>query len=113
MKLKLTKRQITIIAVAAIAVLALLVSRGRKVDSGPEGIDAHARQACSDFAAGYPKAKAKAARLTLADRVTANSSKSDNDLIRKRAATMGASANDSDTEWRAAADALTSACRTG
>lgn len=113
MKLKLSKRQITAVAVAGVAVLALLVSRGRGGDSGPQAVDAPAHQACADFAAGYPKAKSKTARLSLADKVTANSSKSDNDLIRKRAAAMGASANDSDTEWRAAGDALTSACRTG
>ena len=101
------------VAVVAVAVLALMVSRGRGGDSGPEAIDAHARQACADFAAGYPKARSKTARLALADKVTANSSKSENDEIRKRAAAMGASANDSDAEWRAAGDALTTACRTG
>jgi hypothetical protein len=112
-KLKLSKRQITIVAVAAVAVLALVVGRNRADDSGPQSIDAHAHQACADFAAGYPKARSKASRLALADKVTANSSKSENDEIRKKAATMGASANDSDAEWKAAGDALTGACKTG
>jgi hypothetical protein len=114
-KLKLSGRQITVVAVAAVAVVAIMMSRAGGGDDGDqrEGIDTPAHQACVDFAAGYPKAKAKTARLALADKVTANSSKSDNDLIRKRAAEMGASANDSDAEWKTAGDALTSACRTG
>ncbi|GIM88225.1 hypothetical protein [Paractinoplanes toevensis] len=114
MKLKLSKRQITVVAVAAVAVVAVMMSRAGSDDDGaPEGIDAAAHQACTDFAAGYPKAKSKTARLALADKVTANSSKSENDLIRKRAAEMGASANDSNAEWKAAGDALTNACKSG
>jgi hypothetical protein len=113
-KLKLGKRQITVVVVAGIVLLALLVSRGRSGDGGgAEGIDAPARQACADFAGGYGKATSKTSRLTLADKVTANSSKSDNDLIRRRAAEMGAAAGDSAAEWKAAGDALTSACKTG
>ncbi|MFD0525166.1 hypothetical protein [Paractinoplanes durhamensis] len=81
--------------------------------SGPESIDAAAHQACADFAAGYPKAKSKASRLTLADKVTANSSKSDNDEIRRRATAMGAAAGDSDPEWKTAGDALATACKSG
>lgn len=112
MKLKLSKRQIIVAAVAVVAVFAVMAGRGND-DDQPEGIDAPARQACTDFAAGYPKATSKTARLSLADEVTANSSKSENDLIRKRAAEMGAAAGDSDADWKAAGDALTAACQSG
>ncbi|MEU4240626.1 hypothetical protein [Actinoplanes sp. NPDC026619] len=113
MKLKLSKRTITAVVVAGIAVLALVVSRKGGDAGGPEAIDAPAHQACADFAAGYPKAKSKALRLSLADKVTANSSRSENNVIRKRAAEMGAAAGDGAAKWKTAADALTSACKTG
>ena len=100
----------TVAAVVALAVVALLVGRAHH-PAGPEPMDAAAHRACSDFAAGYPRAHSEAARLALADKVTASSSRSDNRAIARRATEMGSSANEDDAAWEASADALTAACR--
>jgi hypothetical protein len=110
LKVKLGRRQIIPLVVIAVAICALLVSRSAR-DEQPAGLDADASRACSDFAAGYPHARTKVARLSLADKVMASSGKTRNALISKRAAEMGRSAGDSDARWKASADALTVACR--
>jgi predicted transcriptional regulator len=113
LKLKLNKRQITIGLVVALALIALLVSRAGR-DGGtdtPGTLDDWARQACDDFAAGYPKARTDTTRLALADKVVASSARTDNDAIGKRAAEMGHAADEGNAAWKRSATALTTACR--
>jgi hypothetical protein len=110
-KLKMTRRQGTILAVVVLVIIAVLFSRGRSDDSGRAGLDTSGRQACDDFARGYPAADTKAERLTLADKVTASSGKTDNKQIQLRAADMGTASGDGGAKWKSAADALTAACR--
>ena len=49
---KLSRRQITVIAIVALVLIACMVSRSKKNDP-TSGLDTAARQACDDFAAGY------------------------------------------------------------
>ena len=108
---KLDKRQIAVFAVAGLAIVALLASRGAGGDDGPGTLDPAADRACSDFAAGYQRARGESARLKLADKVTASSGRTDNDAIADRAAEMGNAANETDAIWRSSSDALLKACR--
>ncbi|WP_433292894.1 hypothetical protein ACQP2F_29215 [Actinoplanes sp. CA-030573] len=107
---KPTKRQWTIIAVVALVLLACLWGRARQ-DDQHAGLDADGKQACDDFAAGYPKAKTKAERLTLADKVTASSGKTDNKEIQQKAADMGTAASAGGSAWTSSAAALKTACQ--
>jgi hypothetical protein len=110
-KLKLGRWQLVLLIVVVVAVAALLVRRSSAPgDSGPGTMDAHASQACTDFTHGYAAAKSKAARLSLADKVTGSATKSENDAIRDRSMAMGRSAGDDTGRWRASADALIDAC---
>lgn len=106
---KPTKRQGTIIAVVVLILLACLWGRARQ-DDQHTGLDASGKQACDDFAAGYPAAKTKAERLTLADKVTASSGKTDNKEIQQKAADMGNAASEGGTKWTSSAGALKTAC---
>lgn len=110
-KFKLNKRSLVIAVVAVLALWALLASRSGD-DQQAAPLDSAADRACTDFAAGYPRARTEAARLTLADKVAASSAKTGNDAIADRAAAMGRSADESDAAWRASGDALLDACRT-
>ena len=110
MKFKVNKRVLTVVAVAAIVGVALLAGRSaRQTESGD--LDDAAKRACEVFADGRAQAKTKVERLALADKVTAYSGWSKNDLIAKRAAEMGRSAGGTDAAWKTGADALTSARR--
>jgi hypothetical protein len=111
-KLKLGRRQLAIGAVLAIVVVALLIGRSGKSGGGKPDttMDDPARQACADFAAGRARATTKAARLALADKVTGNSGRSDNDTIARRAMELGNAAGDTPARWQSAVDALTKAC---
>ena len=113
MKLKLGKKQIAILVVVGLAVLALLVSRsgGSGADEQAGTLDNAAAQACDDFAAGAAGARSDSARLTLADKVTASAAKSDNDAVRSRALELGRNADEGNTAWRTASTAFTQACR--
>nr|WP_296072681.1 hypothetical protein [uncultured Actinoplanes sp.] len=110
LKLKLSKRQMMVPAILAVAAGGLMMSRS-VADQPRGGVDGPARTACSDFAAGYAQARTKTARLALADRVTASSGRTANTAIAQRAAEMGRSADDDGEAWRSAARALTTACR--
>ena len=107
---KPSPRLVTIIAVVVVIVLALCVANSRKKDQHT-GLDASGRQACDDFAAGYPKASTKPERLTLADKVTKSSGKTDNKEIQERAAEMGNAASAGGAAWKTAAQNLTTACK--
>jgi hypothetical protein len=109
-KLKLGKKQIAILVVVGLAVLALLVSRSGG-DEQAGTLDNAAAQACDDFAAGAAGARSDSARLTLADKVTASAAKSDNDAVRSRALELGRNADEGNAAWRTSGDALTEACR--
>jgi hypothetical protein len=109
-KLKLGRWQLILLIAVVVVVAALLVHRSKS--SGPSGagtMDSHATQACGDFSDGYPKARSKSARLSLADKVTASSAKSDNGTIRDKAMAIGRNADDN-THWKASATALLDAC---
>jgi len=103
-------RLVTIIVVVVLIILALCVARSRGKDA-PTGLDAAGKQACDDFAAGYPKASTKPERLTLADKVTKSSGKTGNKEIQERAADMGQAASAGGSEWKTAAENLTAACK--
>jgi len=107
---KPSKRVVTVVAVVALIVIAVMVSNARE-DEQHAGLDAAGQQACDDFAAGYPKAETKPERLSLADKVTASSGKTGNKAIQQTAATMGNAAGDGGASWKKAADDLTAACR--
>lgn len=110
-KLKLGRWQLILLVAAVVAVAALLVHRSKSSTvSGPGPMDSHASQACGDFSRGYPRARTKSARLSLADKVTASSAKSDNHTIRDKAMAIGRNADD-DSHWKSSGDALLSACR--
>jgi hypothetical protein len=110
-KLSLNKRQVVIAGVVvAVVLVGLAVGRSSGEDQVGK-LDAPATQACTDFAAGYPAARGKTARLALADKVSTSVAGSENEVIADRVGAMGRSANDSDTVWKSAADALTQACR--
>ena len=113
LKVKLSRRQLAAGGVAALAVIALLVGRGSHSGDGKVDttMDAPARQACGDFAAGYRRATTKTARLALADKVTGNSGRSSNDTIARRALEMGDAADGTTPEWQTSANALTKACK--
>ena len=109
LKLKPNKRLLTIAGVAALVVIALMVGhRGGRPERGP--LDSAASRSCDQFAAGYPRASTKAARLALADKVM-TSGRTDNELISQRQSEMGRSAADGNPQWKTSADALLSACR--
>jgi hypothetical protein len=103
-------RLVTIVVVVVLIILALCVARSRKTGQ-QAGLDSAGRQACDDFAAGYPKASTKPERLTLADKVTASSGKTDNKEIQERAADMGHASSAGGSEWQKAAENLTAACK--
>jgi hypothetical protein len=111
-KLKVSRRQLTVIAVIVLVVVAVLVSRSARHSTGPAPLDGDASRACTDFADGYPAAATKAQRLALADKVTRSSSQSSNGTISQRATAMGRAAGDTDDRWTASANALLSACHT-
>ncbi|MEV6844885.1 hypothetical protein [Actinoplanes sp. NPDC051411] len=109
-KLKLGRWQLILLIAVVAVVAALLVHRSKSSGtSGPGTMDSHAAQACGDFSDGYPKAKTKSSRLSLADKVTASSARSDNATIRDKAMAIGRNADDS-TDWKASATALLDAC---
>jgi hypothetical protein len=111
-KLSLNKRQVVIAGlVIAVVLVGLAVGRSARDEQGAGPLDAPATQACGDFADGYPDARTAAARLALADKVSKSAAGSDNEVIADRVLAVGRSANDSDAEWKADADALTRACR--
>ncbi|MFI7540035.1 hypothetical protein [Actinoplanes sp. NPDC049599] len=112
MKLSLNKRQIIIgAAVIVVVLVGLAVGRSARDEQGAGPLDAPATQACDDFADGYPQARSAATRLALADTVSKSAAGTDNEVIADRVLAVGRSANDSTTEWKSAADALTQACR--
>lgn len=110
LKWKANKRLLTIAGVVALVVVALMVGNSRKqpVRQGP--LDSAAVRSCDDFAAGYPKARTKPARLALADKVM-TSGRTGNEVISQRQAEMGRSAGDGNPQWKASGDALIGACR--
>ena len=108
-KLKMSRKQLAAVAVAALLIFGLLVARRGGADESGD-MDAAASRACSDFAAGYPHATTKASRLALADKVTHSAGQSDNRTIANKATEMGNSAGEGDARWKASADALTGAC---
>jgi hypothetical protein len=106
---KPTKLQTTVFVVVIVAVLAVFGAVSHHTaDHG--GFDSAAQQACSDFADGYPHAKAKSSRLALADKVMGSSQRTKNTDIKSRAAAMGRDAADGGTAWKNSAKALTNAC---
>jgi hypothetical protein len=107
---KPSKRLVTIVAVAALIILALCVANSRKKDQHT-GLDAAGRQACDDFAAGYPKASTRPDRLALADKVTKSSGKTDDKEVQERAAEMGNAAGAGGAGWKKAAENLSAACK--
>ncbi|SNY56972.1 hypothetical protein [Paractinoplanes atraurantiacus] len=111
LKVKVNKRVLTVAAIAALVIIALVVSRGRDGGDGPGTLDSPAAQACSDFNAGYAKAKSESSRLALADKVSASTMKTDNDAISNAAMKVGDAANESNAEWKSAGDAMLKACR--
>jgi hypothetical protein len=110
-KLKLpNKRLLTILGVVALVVIALMVGNAKKSEPRQGPLDSAAIRSCDDFAAGYPRARTKPARLALADRVM-TSGHTGNDVIAERQAELGRSAADGNPKWKTSADALLSACR--
>ena len=107
---KPSRRLVTVIAVVALIIIAVIVGNARE-DQQHSGLDAAGKQACDDFAAGYPKAATKPERLALADKVTASSGKTDNKQIQQKAADMGNAAGAGGAQWKSAADRLTAACK--
>jgi hypothetical protein len=107
---KPSKRVVTVVAVVALILIAIMVSNSRDRDQ-QTGLDAAGQRACDDFAAGYAKAETKPERLTLADKVTGSSGKTDNKAIQQTAAAMGNAASDGGASWQKAGDDLTAACR--
>jgi hypothetical protein len=110
LKLKLGRWQLILVIAVVVVVAALLVHRSKS--SGPSGageLDSHAAQACGDFSDGYPKARTKSARLSLADKVTSSSAKSDNATIRDKAMAIGRNTDDN-SHWKASATDLLDAC---
>lgn len=111
MKLKLDKRTLLIIAAVLLVGGMFLVNRQNEAGQ-PEGgtLDAPARQACDDFAAGYSGARNQTARLALADKVAQSANRTGNDAIAQRARELGGKADETSDEWEDSADNLTSAC---
>jgi len=110
-KLSVNKRQVVIAGgVAAVVLVGLTMGRPDRDDRGGK-LDAAATQACDDFAEGLPAARGKATRLALADKISTSVAGTDNDAVADRVSAVGRSANDGDTAWKAAATALTQACR--
>jgi hypothetical protein len=111
-KLKLDRRTLIVIAVIAVVAAALLFRGSGQGEQAPAAgpLDAGATQACDDFAAGYPGAKSRTARLGLADKIMQSTGDTENEAIRQRATELGRGANDGDKEWKTRADALTDAC---
>ncbi len=112
MKLSLNKRQVIIgAAVVLVVLVGLAVGRSARDEQGAGPLDAPATQACGDFADGYPEARSSAARLALADEVSKSAAGTDNEVIADQVLLVGRSADESNAEWKSAADALTKACR--
>jgi hypothetical protein len=110
-KLSLNKRQVVIAGIViAVVLVGLAVGRSAR-DEQPGKLDNPATQACSDFADGYPGARTKADRLALADQVSKSVAGTDNTVIADRVAAVGDNANESNADWKSAAEALTQACR--
>lgn len=110
LKVKLGRRQVVLLVAAVLVIGALLA--GRAADEPPAtGLDDAADRACSDFAAGNPRARTRAARLALADRVAPSARRTGNTTIEQRAAELGRRATGTAADWKAGADALTGACR--
>lgn len=107
---KLGRWQLILLVAVVVVVAALVVHRSRSsTPSGPGTMDSHATQACTDFAHGYAKARSKSSRLSLADKVTASSARSDNRTIRDKAMAIGRDADDT-AHWRAAGSDFLDAC---
>lgn len=112
MKVKLSKRQLIIAGVAVVVVLVgLAVGRSADDSQGAGPLDAPATRACMTLADGYPEAKTAAERLALADEVSKASAGTENEVIADRVLAVGREANDSNADWKSAADSLTRACR--
>lgn len=110
LKLKLGRWQLILLIAVVVVVAALLVNRSKSSGpSGPGTMDSPATRACRDFAHGYGKAGTKSARLSLADKVTASSAKSDNGAIREKAMAIGRNADDA-AHWRASGGDFLDAC---
>ncbi len=107
---KPSSRLVAVIAIVALVIFGILASRSAKEDQH-QGLDSAARQACDDFARGYPAAETKPERLALADKVTTSSRKSGNEQIKTRAQEWGQTADDGGAAWKSSADALAAACR--
>lgn len=108
---KLGRGRLILLVAVALVLVAVLSNRGGK-HPDQAGLDPAGRRACDEFAAGYPRAGTKTARLALADRVTLTAAKSGNDKIRKAATAMGRNADDGGAPWKSSAAALTGACDT-
>ena len=112
LKFKVSRRALTVLAVAGLAGVALLVSQARGGGTEEAGtLDNAAVRACDDFAAGAGRARSDTARLALADKVTASAAETGNDAIRNRALELGRRADETNADWRTASTALTQACR--
>jgi hypothetical protein len=109
LKVKLNKRLLTVLGVAALMIIALMVGNAKR-QPRPDALDSAAVRSCDDFAVGYPGAGTRPARLALADKVM-TSGRTGHELIRQRQAEMGRSAGDGGARWKASADALLAACR--
>ncbi|MBL7261800.1 hypothetical protein [Paractinoplanes lichenicola] len=112
LKFKLGRPQIIALVIAGLAVVALIASRGGDGgDQGPGTLDNAAVRACDQFAAGQGAARSNSARLSLADKVTAEAAKSDNDPVRTRSMELGRNADEGNAAWRTASGNLTRACQ--
>ncbi|HET6481410.1 MAG TPA: hypothetical protein VFG35_15440 [Actinoplanes sp.] len=109
LKFKMGKKQIAVLVVLGLAVLALLVHRSRDVEQA-KALDSAAVTACNDVAAKAGSARSETARLALADKVTASAAKSDNNAVRDRALELGRNADEGNAAWRSSVNALTQAC---
>jgi hypothetical protein len=110
-KLKLGRWQLVLLIAVVVVVAALLVHRSRSsAPSGPGTMDSHADQACTDFNDGYARARSKSARLSLADKVTSSSAKSDNRTIRDKAMAVGRNTDDA-AHWKTSGTDFLNACR--
>ncbi|WP_127503701.1 hypothetical protein [Actinoplanes solisilvae] len=110
LKLKLGRKQIAVLVVLGLIVVALLVNRAGGDENPSQALDTAATQACNDFAAGFSRAHSDSARLTLADKVTTSAAKSDNETVRSRALELGRNADEGNAAWRTSGSALTQAC---
>jgi hypothetical protein len=109
---KPTKAQLIAGGVAVALAFGLMANRSPGDDQSQSSgtLDAPARQACDDFAAGYPDARTKPERLALADRVMMSTRRTGNEAIRDEGTALGIGAGESPTAWRSSAKAFTNAC---